>query len=99
MVAECNESGLSRKEFAKRKGLNPSTLQWWVSELDRPAGRRRRRKPEEEIRALPVTVIDDAGRTVGEGIEVAFGDLKMVFPAGTDAVYLGELFLELRSIC
>lgn len=93
---------MTRKAFAKRKGLNPSTLQWWVSELCRPTGRRRRgakRSPEEKIGALPVTVIDTAGDTAVEGIEVAFGDVKVVFPAGTDAVYLGEVFLELRSLC
>jgi hypothetical protein len=103
LVAEYEQSGLSNDEFAKQRGLKARTFAWWRSALKRDeprvTGRRRRQQPVEEVRALPVTLIDDQGRSGGEAIEVAFGDVRLCVPAGTDAVYLGQIVLELRSLC
>ena|SRR5687767_2184462 len=102
LVAEYEQSGLSNDDFAKQNGVKARTFAWWRSALKRgqprAAGRRRKRAIE-EVRALPVTLIDDQGRSVGKAIEVAFGDVRLCVPAGTDAVYLGQIVLELRSLC
>lgn len=104
LVAECNESGLSAKAFAEREGLKLATLRWWMSKLGKKPGRRRRgatpkQAEAEKLRALPVTVVERGRDRVGEAVEVAFGDLRLVFPTGTDATYVGEIFLELRALC
>jgi hypothetical protein len=102
LVAEFEQSGLSNDDFAKRHGVKARTFAWWRSALKREAprsSRRRSKAPVEEVRALPVTLIDEQGRSVGEAIEVAFGDMRLCVPAGTDAVYLGQIVLELRSLC
>jgi hypothetical protein len=44
-------------------------------------------------------LIEDRDQSVGQAIEISFGDVRLSVPAGTDAVYLGQLVLELRSLC
>ena len=106
LAAEHVESGLSRSAFAVKRGLKEKTFSWWISELRRSGSRASARpshtkaKPKAElVRALPVTLIDEQSESVGESMEVTYGDLRLQFPAGTDAVYVGEIFLELRSVC
>jgi len=87
LVAEWRASGLSQKEFARRKGIAATTLSWWSCRLRREDGG----LPS----LVPVQVVPDAAE--GEfRVELA-GRRTVVVPASFDAGALRRLVAVLEG--
>ncbi len=84
VVRSWHASGETAQAFAEQEGLNVSTLRWWQSEL------RRTGELPAVPKMLPVRVVETVASAVAT-IDLAVGDVRLRFPAGTDPEYLGEL--------
>lgn len=65
LVREWRASGLTQREFGKRKGIAPATLSWWSCKV---GGAARAKAPA----FLPVTVV--GGAEAGSGFRLDLGD-------------------------
>jgi transposase-like protein len=93
LIAEQERSGMTAKEFAASRGITPTTLYWWRSQL----GRRR-----QTTDLVPVEVVEHEVVVGGRGqrdasfaLEVD-GDLTLRIPAGFDEAELRRLVRALR---
>lgn len=91
LVAEFRASGMGTTEFARKRRLNPRTLQWWAWEL-------RDESPTEIVKFVPVQVAASAvpARDV---VEARVGAVTLRFESGTDAEYVSELLGRLGAAC
>ena len=101
IIARFEQSGETRSAFAIRHGIKPSLLSWWVSALKRADAaslpKRKRRAPAVEL--LPVAITGGESRPAAIGLEVAFNEVVVRFPAGTAAEYVGAVVLEIKALC
>jgi len=93
LVAEWEAGSLTKQEFAKAKGIAPTTLSWWACRLRREA---RAASPA----LVPVEVVrDDATETTPPAplrVELAGGRV-IVVPAEFDAPTLRRLVAALED--
>lgn len=90
-----NASGLSRRAFAKEKGLTVSTLHWRARSSGSPDAPRR--PSQDAIRALPVSMSKRSGVTHRRAQDHV-GELKLAAPLDRCGL-CGQVLLELRSLC
>lgn len=88
-------SGLGVAEFADQHGLNPATLYWWRSRLQRAE--------RSAARIVPIEIVGrDVRAAVGTGkhfeIELA-GGRRLRIPPGFDAAELARLIRALERAC
>lgn len=95
LLAECEDGGLSRAAFARRRKLNPGTFGWWSSEIRRRDARRARRGQASEVDApsfVDVVVRRDEPAPVFFEIELSEGRRVRV-PSGFAAEDLSSRLL------
>jgi hypothetical protein len=87
LIAAQEGSGLSVREFAKRRGVPSATMYWWRCRL------RQRRAP-----LVPVAVVDgDCGvPAAGVDFELDLESMTLRVPRGFDAADLRRLVQALR---
>lgn len=97
-VAQWKKSGQTAEVFAARRGLNPSTLRWWSSTLQRPAAREGAHAFEAGFaRVVPV---EDATAQPAEpaALEIVLRSGRIVrVRQGFDAALLRELLAALEA--
>lgn len=97
-VQQWKKSGQTAEVFAARRGLNPSTLRWWSSTLQRSAAPER--APAPEVGFARVVPVDTAPARSDEPAA-----LELVLPSGRvvrvrqgfDAALLRELIAALET--
>ena len=98
IVLEWQQSGLRRAEFARRHGLNPTTLGFWCWTLkaDLEAGPAR-------LQLLPVRTVPAAGYAEATAdchraiIDLTGGALRVEFSLGADPRGVADLVAALRG--
>ena len=86
-IEEFTGSGLSRRAWCRRRGVNPSTLDYWRSRL-------RRADPGTGARANAalVPIVVTGSGAAARGIEIALpGGTHVRAPCGVDAAWLSAL--------
>ena len=82
-IADFSESGLSRCDFAARRGVHPESLRQW------------RRKIRDEATSsgalVRVEVTEPAPRIGLPVLEAVVGPAELRFAVGTDATYVGAV--------
>jgi len=64
LVEACDQSGLSRRAFAEREGLQPHTFAWWSTRLSPKQARATRAPtPVASVRFVPVRVSSSTAQT------------------------------------
>jgi transcriptional regulator with XRE-family HTH domain len=99
-VAAWQASGLSQREYAKRAGVNASTLAWWHSKLREPQGKprqRRRRGKASPVSFLEVKPEGVAPEGAAGGIELELSELRIRLPDGLDGVRLARVLQAVRT--
>ena len=91
LVAELRTSGMGTTEFARKRQLNPKTLQWWAWEL-------RDELPTEVVKFVPMEA-STAVVPVRDIVEARAGAFTLRFESGTDAEYVSELLGRLGAAC
>ena len=91
VIAELRGSGMSSKEFAKRRRLNLSTLRWWASELRDEAS-------TEIVKFVPVEA-EVASVVVRGVVEAQVGAVTLRFESGADLDYIAGLLGRLGREC
>ena len=104
LLQEWKRSGQSRDEFARLRGLVPSTLRWWSTELPRRDGGQPVAASKQAGLAgpavfLPVRVVADDGGGASTAaqpspvcVEVQLTDVGVVrVPVGTDVAWVARL--------
>ena len=91
LVAEFRTSGMGTTEFARKRRLNPKTLQWWAWEL-------RGELPTEIVKFVPVEA-RTAAVTVRDVVEARVGAVTLRFESGTDIEYMSALLGRLDAAC
>lgn len=84
VLADADRSGLSLRAFARREGLNPSTLAWWRWNLKREQG-------EHAVRLAEVVLVDDAPQPAP--LHVRIGEADILVHEDTD-LQLGRRVVE-----
>lgn len=98
-VAQWKKSGQTAEVFAARRGLNPGTLRWWSSTLQRPAAREGAHAAEAGFaRVVPVDIAT-APPAEPAALEVVLpsGRVVRVRP-GFDAALLRDLLAALETL-
>ena len=104
LLQEWKRSGQSRDEFARLRGVVPSTLRWWSTELPR-RDRGQAAAPSKDPGVmgpavfLPVRVVADDGGGASSAaqptpvcVEVQLTDVGVVrVPVGTDVAWVARL--------
>ena len=98
IVLEWQQSGLGRAQFARRHGLNPTTLGFWCwtlkTELEATPAR---------LQLLPVQTVPLAGNaeaaadTQRASVELTAGAVRVDFSLGADPRGIAELVAALRE--
>jgi transposase-like protein len=92
LVDELKQSGMSQVQFARRRGVALSTLQYWLRKLRDESGSKDRRS--RAVKFLPVRVtrsaIDSQRRW-----EAEVGTVRLRFEVGTDVAYVAALLERL----
>jgi len=103
VLRELEQSGLSLRAFARRRGMAPGTLSWWrfiTRRRDQRAqGPRRRRRP---ARFVEVGIAAGGGPPRGGPVvfEVVLARHRAIrVPAGFDPVTLQQLVATLEAPC
>jgi hypothetical protein len=92
LIADQARSGMTVREFAERRGINPSTLYWWRSRLCQPVA----------ADLVPVEIVEREvvvhDRTVHTAaFELHLGEsTTLSIPAGFDEAELRRLVRALR---
>jgi hypothetical protein len=73
LLAECEATGLSANDFAKRRGLKPATLKWWRSRLKKLDAER---APFTELVVTPAATPVVCVATTEPTVVVALEDLR-----------------------
>jgi transposase len=97
VAEEYEESGLTQREFAQRRGMTLSTLQSWVYRRRRQEGA----AVAQPVRLLPVQVTMAPVVSGSDSLEVLTASGERVrFAAGTDVEYVARLVAALgRKTC
>lgn len=87
LISEWESSELGASEFARRRGLNVSTLRWWRWRL--------REEPHEalEVPSFFEVLVEEAP---APELVVELGDIRVRVPSGFDA---GELRRLVAALC
>ena len=104
LLQEWKRSGQSRDEFARLRGVVPSTLRWWSTELPRrdsgrPAAASKQPGLVGPAVFLPVRVVADSGNGASSAappsavcVEVQLDAVGVVrVPVGTDVAWVARL--------
>ena len=85
-MSEWKRSGLERNDFARREGIPPSKLAWWV-------GRLRTLGSQEEVAAVPsLGFVELVAPTTGVGVELVLrGGAVLRVPVGFDDTTLARV--------
>lgn len=92
LIAEQARSGMTVREFASRRGINPATLYWWRSRLGRSA----------TADLVPVEIVEREVAVQGRDHHAAGFELhldestRLHIPAGFDAAELRRVVRALR---
>jgi len=78
-IAAFEGSGLSRRAWCRRKGLNLATMRYWISRL-----------PKSGLARVPIVVARDETGVADVEITLRSG-LRVRTPRGTDASWLADL--------
>jgi transposase-like protein len=91
LIAEQEKSSLTVREFAEIRGITPTTLYWWRSELKRRSGR---------LVAVQVVDHDTVAESRGTDhpeLELDVGNsMTLRIPSGFDEVDLRRVLMALR---
>ena len=80
-IADFTASGLSREDFAKRRGVHPESIRQW-----------HRRLRDESVPTLVRVELPEATPAVSSSVlEVVVGPAELRFVVGTDTIYVGAL--------
>lgn len=93
------EGGGAVAEVARRHGIRPKTLSWWLWKLRQSKSKRRGPKRAEKAAALIPVVVGVPSTKRAHVVELSMGHLQLTFEAGTDPDYLTGLIRSLRSAC
>ena len=82
-IAEWRASGLTAREFARREGINESTLRWWSSRLGRLA---------KSAAVSPLTFVEMTGAVRPEPIDIVLtSGVRLRVPQDFDAAAFERL--------
>jgi hypothetical protein len=85
-VRQWRSSGLTAGEFARKAGLNVSTLRWWSSRLNRSV------TEAADTPVPPLTFVEMTGVVARKPIEVVLpGGVRLRIPSDFDAAALARL--------
>ncbi len=96
LVVELERSGLTREQFARRRGLNLGNFTFWYYKLRAEA---RANPPTQAIQFVPVRVTRPDS---GEGLDVfeaRIRELALRFRVGADVDYVSALLGRLAAPC
>lgn len=97
VVADFEQSGLTRAQFCARRRLKPDTLKWWRWHLRR---NRAPAKTARDVRLVPVDLIASAMKVATPlPIIVTVAEVSVRVEIGTDAAYVAALVAELGRRC
>jgi transposase-like protein len=101
ILAEFERSGLSLRQFARRRGMPVGTLGYWQHVARARAGApAARRRDVPDFVELPAVEIIASSRAMADGFAVQLGDGRTVrMPARFDAEALGRLLRVLAAPC
>ena len=88
IVADWERSGLRRGEFARERGLHPTTLGWWRWRLQSE-------EPTPDLPAFLDVVIEDEAAQRAPDFDLTVGDVQVRVPLGFDADELRPLLAVL----
>jgi transposase-like protein len=98
IVLEWQQSGLRKAQFARRHGLNPTTLGFWCWTLKAEAQAEPPRLQLLPVQAVPVgrhaEAAADAQRAI---VDLTGGALRVEFSLGADPRGIAELVAALRE--
>ena len=92
LLQEQSQSGLSLREFARRKGLSTNTLGYWKY-------KRRLLDTSPAAPLVPVTVIDDQVPANGRELTLEIGGALLRIPPGCDMERLARVVSLLSRPC
>ena len=88
IIRECQESGLTNKEFCARRGISEKTYYYWLRKI--------RSTAVEAIQPQLVRLEDNAGSTSGDTIQIRYGEAELKLPADVDLKAVMVLLNALR---
>jgi hypothetical protein len=91
VLAELRASGMGTTEFARKRHINPKTLQWWAWELRNEAS-------AELVQFVPVEAVASV-RPACRVMEAQAGAVTLRFESGTDVEYVAALLDRLSAAC
>ena len=91
LIAEQEQGCLTVREFAELRGVTPTTLYWWRSELKRRDGRL------VAVQVVDRAMLDETADAVRPGFELAIGaSMTLRIPSGFDDAELRRVVSALR---
>ena len=98
IVLEWRQSGLRRAEFARRHGLNPTTLGFWCWTLRADLGAAPPRLQLLPVQTVPVAGNAEAGADARRAtVDLTGGALRVEFALGADPRGIADLVAALRE--
>ena len=88
IIRECQESGLTNKEFCAQRGISEKTYYYWLRKI--------RSTAVEAIQPQLVRLEDNAGRTSGNMIQIRYGEAELKLPEAVDLKAVMVLLNALR---
>jgi len=90
IVADCQASGMSQADYAKKIGIDPKTLYWYGRRL-----RRQTRKPRPT--AFTQVVSPPVEKPANEGIKINWQRCQVTVSSGIDAKTIASIVEGLRQ--
>lgn len=91
-MAELGRSGMTQVDFAKRRGVPPSTLRYWIYKL---RGKREGGGSAQSVELVPVRVSPSAARQ----FEAQVAGIRLRFEVGTEPDYVAAVLNGLTELC
>ena len=88
IIRECQESGLTNKEFCAQRGISEKTYYYWLRKIRSAAA--------EAMEPQLVRLDDSTGRASGDMIQIRYGEAELKLPEDVDLKAVMVLLNALR---
>lgn len=88
IIRECQESGLTNKEFCAQRGISEKTYYYWLRKI--------RSTAVEAIKPQLVRLDDNAERASGHMLQIRYGEAELKLPEDVDLKAVMVLLNALR---